>query len=133
MAQCPRDSNVTLLMMERNGVTIDYCPTCRGIWLDHGELEKILQRESDELEREARMQAEYERRQMERLAPPPGVPQQPNHPSQPPQPVHPPQGHYPPPSPYGGHPSAYGYYGHKYGKYGHKRKGTLKKLFDFLD
>jgi len=33
-----------LVMSERQGVEIDYCPTCRGIWLDRGELDKILDR-----------------------------------------------------------------------------------------
>lgn len=41
--QCPRDGNV-LIMSERSGVEIDYCPTCRGVWLDRGELDKILKR-----------------------------------------------------------------------------------------
>lgn len=40
---CPR-CNVTLLMTDRQGVEIDYCPQCRGIWLDRGELEKIIER-----------------------------------------------------------------------------------------
>ena len=41
--QCPIDS-ATLLISERQGVEIDYCPECRGIWLDRGELDKLLQR-----------------------------------------------------------------------------------------
>lgn len=41
--QCPVD-NTTLAMTERAGIEIDYCPTCRGIWLDHGELDKIIER-----------------------------------------------------------------------------------------
>ncbi len=40
---CPTDGT-TLLMSERNGIEIDYCPECRGIWLDRGELDKILER-----------------------------------------------------------------------------------------
>jgi Zn-finger nucleic acid-binding protein len=36
--------NVTLLMSEKKGIEIDYCPTCRGVWLDRGELEKIIER-----------------------------------------------------------------------------------------
>jgi Zn-finger nucleic acid-binding protein len=36
--------NVPLLMSEKQGIEIDYCPTCRGIWLDRGELEKIIER-----------------------------------------------------------------------------------------
>lgn len=38
---CPVDSAV-LEMSERQGVEIDYCPTCRGVWLDRGELDKLL-------------------------------------------------------------------------------------------
>ena len=41
---CPRCANVVLVMSERQGVEIDYCPTCRGVWLDRGELDKILER-----------------------------------------------------------------------------------------
>ncbi len=40
---CPK-CNITLLMTDRQGVEIDYCPQCRGIWLDRGELEKIIDR-----------------------------------------------------------------------------------------
>ncbi|MBO9554861.1 zf-TFIIB domain-containing protein [Cellulomonas sp.] len=41
--RCPVDQ-AELVMSERQGVEIDYCPTCRGIWLDRGELDKILDR-----------------------------------------------------------------------------------------
>ena len=41
--QCPTDGTV-LVMSERSGIEIDYCPTCRGVWLDRGELDKILER-----------------------------------------------------------------------------------------
>ena len=44
--KCPVDS-ATLLMSERQGVEIDYCPECRGVWLDRGELDKLL-READD-------------------------------------------------------------------------------------
>lgn len=44
---CPVD-NTTLVMSERQGVEIDYCPTCRGVWLDRGELDKIIDRGADE-------------------------------------------------------------------------------------
>ena len=40
---CPK-CNITLLMTDRQGVEIDHCPQCRGIWLDRGELEKIIDR-----------------------------------------------------------------------------------------
>ena len=43
--KCPVCSNVDLLMSERQGVEIDYCPNCRGVWLDRGELDKIIERE----------------------------------------------------------------------------------------
>jgi len=42
--QCPICQNVALVMSERQGVEIDYCPQCRGIWLDRGELDKIIER-----------------------------------------------------------------------------------------
>jgi len=40
---CPVDG-AHLMMSERNGIEIDYCPRCRGVWLDRGELDKILER-----------------------------------------------------------------------------------------
>ena len=40
---CPVDG-ATLVMSERSGIEIDYCPTCRGVWLDRGELDKIIER-----------------------------------------------------------------------------------------
>ena len=43
--KCP-NCNVNLVMTERNNVEIDYCPECRGIWLDRGELDKIIERSS---------------------------------------------------------------------------------------
>ena len=43
--KCPVCKDVTLLMSEKQGVEIDYCPECRGIWLDRGELEKLIEKE----------------------------------------------------------------------------------------
>lgn len=40
--QCPID-NETLMMTERQGIEIDYCPRCRGVWLDRGELDKLIE------------------------------------------------------------------------------------------
>lgn len=40
--RCPVDDTV-LVMTERHGCEIDYCPTCRGVWLDRGELDKIIE------------------------------------------------------------------------------------------
>ena len=50
--KCPNDS-ATLVMSERAGVEIDYCPECRGVWLDRGELDKILDRAEAEVSRSA--------------------------------------------------------------------------------
>ena len=44
--KCPIDSTA-LLMSDRQGMEIDYCPTCRGVWLDRGELDKIIERADD--------------------------------------------------------------------------------------
>jgi Zn-finger nucleic acid-binding protein len=41
--RCPIDGE-TLVMADRSGVEIDYCPKCRGVWLDRGELDKIIER-----------------------------------------------------------------------------------------
>ncbi|CUH54205.1 TFIIB-type zinc ribbon-containing protein [Shimia marina] len=41
--KCPIDG-ATLVIADRNGVEIDYCPQCRGVWLDRGELDKIIER-----------------------------------------------------------------------------------------
>ena len=41
--KCPIDDTV-LQMTDRNGIEIDYCPQCRGVWLDRGELDKIIDR-----------------------------------------------------------------------------------------
>ena len=58
---------VPLAMSERQGVEIDYCPQCRGVWLDRGELDKIIERSGQE------------------MAPPPIQPQPPRHQEAPPQ------------------------------------------------
>ena len=44
--KCPT-CDVALLMTDRQGIEIDYCPQCRGVWLDRGELDKIIERSSD--------------------------------------------------------------------------------------
>jgi Zn-finger nucleic acid-binding protein len=43
--KCP-NCNETLTMSDRNGIEIDYCPNCWGVWLDRGELDKIIERSS---------------------------------------------------------------------------------------
>jgi hypothetical protein len=42
--KCPTCPDATLLMTDRSGIEIDYCPTCRGVWLDRGELDKLIER-----------------------------------------------------------------------------------------
>jgi uncharacterized protein len=96
---------VALTMSERQGVEIDYCPQCRGVWLDRGELDKILERSAAEAPPAPQ-------------APPP--PQQPQAAQQP----------YPAPpmqQPWGGYPQHGGY--NKYG-YPKRRKSFLEELFD---
>ena len=41
--KCPTCPDSTLLMSDRQGIEIDYCPSCRGVWLDRGELDKLIQ------------------------------------------------------------------------------------------
>jgi uncharacterized protein len=91
---------VPLVMSDRQGVEIDYCPQCRGVWLDRGELDKIIERSAADMAPPQAAQA----------APPP--PQQP----------HPPQGY--PQQNYG----QQGYDKYGYGK--KRRKSFLEDLFD---
>jgi len=42
--KCPTCADVSLVMTERQNVEIDYCPDCRGVWLDRGELDKLIER-----------------------------------------------------------------------------------------
>lgn len=44
--RCPHCADTTLVMTERQGVEIDYCPQCRGVWLDRGELDKLIARDT---------------------------------------------------------------------------------------
>ena len=46
---CPVDGT-QLTMSERQGIEIDYCPQCRGVWLDRGELDKIIERAGNEMQ-----------------------------------------------------------------------------------
>ena len=47
--KCP-NCNSSLVMSERSGIEIDYCPECRGVWLDRGELDKIIERSSQNVQ-----------------------------------------------------------------------------------
>ena len=42
--KCPTCPEVTLVMADRQGIEIDYCPQCRGVWLDRGELDKLIEK-----------------------------------------------------------------------------------------
>jgi Zn-finger nucleic acid-binding protein len=44
--KCPTCTDQILVMADRSGIEIDYCPACRGVWLDRGELDKIIERSS---------------------------------------------------------------------------------------
>jgi Zn-finger nucleic acid-binding protein len=117
--KCPVDDE-TLVMADRGGVEIDYCPKCRGVWLDRGELDKIIERAAAAAP-SAPAQA----------APPP-VPQQhaPQH-QQPPQYQPPPQyqqPHYQQPQ---GRPYKHDDDDYRYGYKKKRRESFLGELFDF--
>lgn len=99
---CPR-CGVTLTMTDRHGIEIDYCPQCRGVWLDRGELDKIVERASA-------------------AGPAPGA-QAPAGGWTQPAPSYAPQPGYPPPQP------QQGWYDDRR-HHGGKRKNWLSELFD---
>ncbi|EIS74476.1 hypothetical protein YPPY66_2792, partial [Yersinia pestis PY-66] len=42
--ECPVCNNTQLVMTERKSIEIDYCPNCRGVWLDRGKLDKLIEK-----------------------------------------------------------------------------------------
>ncbi|KIC10968.1 hypothetical protein RA19_09580 [Leisingera sp. ANG-M1] len=62
--QCPIDGT-QLVMSDRAGVEIDYCPKCRGVWLDRGELDKIIERSAQPAQAAPQPQQRYEERSRE--------------------------------------------------------------------
>ncbi|MEI7624234.1 MAG: zf-TFIIB domain-containing protein [Actinomycetes bacterium] len=46
--KCPVD-NRELLITHRDGIELDYCPECRGVWFDRGELDKVIERSNEQL------------------------------------------------------------------------------------
>lgn len=58
--KCPSCSE-TFLMSDKKGVEIDYCPNCRGIWLDRGELDKIIERSADHYSKRENYDSDYKR------------------------------------------------------------------------
>ncbi len=63
--QCPTDQT-TLVMAERSGIEIDYCPSCRGVWLDRGELDKIIERAAPQATPAAPAAGTYEQEREDR-------------------------------------------------------------------
>ena len=110
--KCPV-CNVDLKMADRQGIEIDYCPQCRGVWLDRGELDKIIERSAALSGQPQPGPAGYEQ------------PPQYNQGYQPPQYE---QGYQPrsPQPDYNRQPYQKGYPQHK-----RKREGFLGDLFDF--
>lgn len=108
--RCPTCPDSVLVMSERVGVEIDYCPTCRGVWLDRGELDKILEKASAEL--------------VAASAPAPAPQPAPQPVYQQAPPAYQPQPGYQQPYPQPGYGQRDPYYGKK------KRKSFLDELFD---
>ena len=100
---CPT-CKIPLVMAERQGVEIDYCPTCRGVWLDRGELDKIIDRATPTQQQPPQQPA---------FAPPPD-----------PGRFSDPERQY---EPRRDHDDRYRHHDHRY----KKRKGFLGELFDF--
>ncbi len=67
--KCPNCQDVHLLMSERQGIEIDYCPQCRGVWLDRGELDKFIERSDMHAQSVSRV-TDLPNRKPERVAPP---------------------------------------------------------------
>lgn len=98
--KCPVCTGIDLKIAERQGIEIDYCPECRGVWLDRGELDKIIERSVVPAAVHAQPQAQPQYQQ---------------------QPVYQQQQHYVKP----GHDD----HGYGHGGY-HKKKNWLSELFD---
>jgi Zn-finger nucleic acid-binding protein len=114
--KCPIDTDIDLVMTDRSGVEIDYCPKCRGVWLDRGELDKLIERASGPAPAQAAQQP---------VAPQPQVaPQQPMPTAQPGMAA-------PPPQRWSSSPSSYDRYRSGGGYPPYKRKSILKEIFDF--
>ncbi len=58
--KCP-NCQATLLITDKQGIEIDYCPECRGIWLDRGELDKIIERSAQHYSSRENYEADYKK------------------------------------------------------------------------
>ena len=70
--KCPR-CNVDLMISDRQGIEIDFCPQCRGVWLDRGELDKVVERaarfvddDDDGRQRQPERRPDYDRDRYDR-------------------------------------------------------------------
>ncbi len=57
---CPNDNN-QMLKITRDGVEIDMCPTCKGVWMDRGELEKLLTVSREDIDEQKQARARFDR------------------------------------------------------------------------
>lgn len=57
--KCPTCST-SLVMTDRQGIEIDYCPDCRGVWLDRGELDKLIERASGSASKSSRKDIDHD-------------------------------------------------------------------------
>jgi uncharacterized protein len=56
---CPNDES-PMQKVSREGVDLDICPTCKGVWLDRGELDKLLSKEREDSERQAAAHTKFQ-------------------------------------------------------------------------
>ena len=108
--KCPVCTTVNLVMSERQGVEIDYCPDCRGVWLDRGELDKVIERAAQQESPAPQRATQPQQAAQPQYQQPPQYQQQPNN--------------------YGsGQAQGYGH-GHSHGQKPYKKKSFLEELFD---
>jgi Zn-finger nucleic acid-binding protein len=141
LLMCP-NCHEGMKQINREGVQIDICPTCRGVWLDRGELEKILEMNRSEQESYEQPSAPAPVSAAPSPAPRPAYTAPP---PQAPAPNYPPQPSYGNPSygnqgypPHSGHSHGHhggGYHQPHYDKYGrpYKKKSKMEALFDIFD
>ena len=67
--KCPVD-DTTLAISDRQGIEIDYCPQCRGVWLDRGELDKLIEREAKWVDEQVEERGRAKREKEPKAEPP---------------------------------------------------------------